>query len=86
MPIYPEKEHWLGGVYIDVAHRGKGAATRMVSHMVKLVRELGVETLYLQTDDVSGGLYARLGWQPLERLYYIGREVLVMENAIGDRK
>jgi GNAT superfamily N-acetyltransferase len=56
MTIYPDKEHWLGGVYIAAAYRGKGAATRMVRHMVKLARELGVATLHLQTDDLRGGI------------------------------
>jgi len=41
-----------------------------------------VTVLYLQTVRLSGGLYARLGWEPCENVCYKGVDVLVMERRI----
>ena len=62
--------------------RVKGMRPAMGGKLYNAIRVL-METLHLQTDDLSGGLYARLGWRPLERVHYIGREVLVMENVMS---
>lgn len=82
MDIYPEKEHWLGGVYVDSAARGKGLATILVSKCLELAKQFGVTTLYLQTERFDGGLYAPLGWQAIEKVHYNGLDVLVMQKAI----
>ena len=50
--LYPDKEHWLGG-------------------------------LYVATERLDGGLYARLGWKAVEQVENHGREVLVMERRLG---
>lgn len=83
MDIYPEKEHWLGGVYVAETHRGNGIATALVKKIITLAEQFGVEKLYLQTEHPDGGLYRRLGWQGIERVNNHGMEVLVMEKAIG---
>jgi GNAT superfamily N-acetyltransferase len=83
MDIYPEKEHWLGAVYVADNHRGRGVAEKLIDKAVSVARELGVEKLYLQTPQLGGGLYSRLGWQPVERVNYHGLEVLVMDREIG---
>lgn len=83
MTIYPEKEHWVGGVYVKSSARGKNVATKLVSRAIELAKEFGVKTLYLQTEATEdGGLYARLGWKPIEKVHYNGVHVLVMENAL----
>lgn len=84
MDIYPEKEHWLGGVYVPAQHRGRDIATMLVHQALRLARALGVEQLHLQTEKLDGGLYARLGWVPQERVTYHGNEVLVMEKHLVD--
>ena len=82
MDIYPEKEHWLGAVYVADYHRGTGIAEKLIDKTVSVAKQLGVEKLYLQTQHPSGGLYSRLGWQALERVNYHGLEVLVMEREL----
>ena len=82
MDIYPEREHWLGGVYVAEEHRGTGMATALVERAARLAEELGVEVLYLQTERADGGLYARLGWQPLEQVTYRGVHVRVMRRRL----
>ena len=83
MDIYPEKEHWLGGVYVSKKYRGNKVAENVIGKVVSVAKELNVYKLYLQTEDLSGGLYSRLGWRPLEQVNYRGLDVLVMENQIG---
>ena len=82
MDIYPEKEHWLGGVYVSKKHRGNKIAKKIVHRLINEAKKLGVDKLYLQTEDQSGGLYQYLGWTPLEKVNYKGIDVLVMENNI----
>ena len=83
MDIYPEKEHWIGGVYVSEKYRGNHIAEKIILKVNSVARKLGVNTLYLQTQDQSGGLYCRLGWLPLEHVNYRGLDVLVMENHVG---
>ena len=82
MDIYPEKEHWLGGVFVAPKHRGQGVAARLVKKMIEIARSLGVKTLHLQTDRLDGGLYARLGWRPVEIVRYRDLEVLAMKKDL----
>jgi GNAT superfamily N-acetyltransferase len=80
MDIYPDREHWLGGVYVPTAHRGRSIGSRVVENVVERARTLNVSTLHLQTDRLDGGMYRRLGWKESERVTYRGCEVLVMER------
>ncbi|NNF95848.1 MAG: GNAT family N-acetyltransferase [Halobacteria archaeon] len=83
MDIYPEKEHWLGGVYVSKNHRGNKLAEQIIRKVVSIAGKLDVHKLYLQTENLSGGLYTRLGWLPIEQVNYRGLDVLVMEKEIG---
>ena len=83
MDIYPEKEHWLGGVYVAKKHRGNNIAKKIIQKVISDATKLGVNRLYLQTENKSGGLYKHLGWHPLEQVNYRGIDVLVMENEVS---
>ena len=85
MDIYPEKEHWLGGVYVASEHRGRGVASALVGEAIRIARGLGVERLHLQTEHPQGGIYAHLGFEPLERVTYHGIDVLVMTKEINPK-
>ena len=82
--MYPEKEHWLGGVYVSPEHRGRGLGSRIANEIALRAPDYGVETLYLQTEQLDGGLYARLGWTPIEQVNNEGLEVLVMQRTVGE--
>ena len=82
MTIYPEKEHWLGGVFVSATHRGRGIATKIITRLISMAKEMNIPKLYLQTVDLSGGLYGRMGWSPLEVVNYREVDVLVMERSI----
>lgn len=82
MPIFPDKEHWLGGVFVASEHRGQGIAKQLVHSVVETAGKLGVTTLHIQTERLDGGLYARLGWTPVEQASNHGLDVLVMERPL----
>lgn len=82
MDIYPNKEHWLGGVFVPVKHRGKKIARKLVKHATEFAVSKGVDILYLQTEKLDGGLYKKLGWKPIETVNYRGKSVLVMKKNL----
>ena len=82
MDLYPDREHWLGGVYVPTMHRDRSVGSRVVENVVERARRLNVSTLHLQTERLDGGMYGRLGWKAAERVTYRGREVLVMERTL----
>lgn len=82
MAIYPEKEHWLGGVFVVPEHRGKGVAARLIDAVVETARIVGVDLLHIQTERLDGGLYLKLGWQRTGQVCYRGLDVLVMQRKL----
>ncbi len=78
MDIFPEREIWLGSVYVTPAARGRKIATALVEKIASLAIELHVQELWLQTAAADGGLYKRLGWEIFERLEHHGTQTTVM--------
>lgn len=83
MSIYPDKEHWLGAVYVASSHRGKGIAAAIIQKTLSLAKQHRIPELFLQTEHLDGGLYKRLGWEPIEQITYDGIEVLVMKKSLS---
>ena len=83
MDIYPQYEHWLGGVYVAPQARGKGLGSRLAQEIAARARAFDIAKLYLQTEKLDGGLYARLGWKPIEQVHYHGMHVLVMVRELA---
>lgn len=76
--MFPDKQFWLGSVFVDAPHRGELIASELTQQVIDLARARGLPHLYLQTVNLSGGLYSQLGWRPVERFYYRGIETLLM--------
>jgi GNAT superfamily N-acetyltransferase len=85
MEIFPEREHWLGGVFVAPEFRAQGVAAALSARAIELAPSLGVEDLYLQTERLDGGLYARVGFEALERVKSEGHDVLVMRKDLRSR-
>jgi len=83
MEIYPEKEHWIGGIFVTKLYRRRKVATRLIDKVTAIAQSLDVCTLHLQTERLDGGLYSRLGWKPIDQVEYKGSELLVMEKHLG---
>ncbi len=81
--LFPDKEHWLGGVLVAPKRRGRGIGSQLVEEVASRAPSYGVTTLHLQTEQLDGGLYRRLGWQPVQEVDNHGMHVLVMERQVG---
>lgn len=57
---------WLCDVYVDRSVRGKGIGTAMVAAVREHLRSFGLRRIMLATHDAHG-VYAKLGFAPLER-------------------
>jgi GNAT superfamily N-acetyltransferase len=78
MPVFPDYEFWLGGVYVVEHARGKGLASALVNEVLSRAKLAGIRRLYLQTEDLSGGVYLRHGFTALQQTESYGVKVLVM--------
>jgi GNAT superfamily N-acetyltransferase len=83
MAQFPALTYWIGSVYVVPWARGRGVAQELVLHAADDAERRGVDTLHLQTEDLTGGLYHRCGWTPLTHTENHGRQVLVMERRLG---
>jgi len=83
MSIYPNKEHWLAGIYVEPKYRGNNVAASLIKRIQEIAITLRVETLHLQTEDLSGGLYAKLGWKPDECVNFRNIDVMVMSKRLN---
>jgi GNAT superfamily N-acetyltransferase len=82
MEEFPDREYWLGGVFVPPEQRGRGIAAGLAARVVEVAPAYGVRELYLQTDRLDGGLYAGVGFQPVEQVHSEGHDVLVMKQAL----
>lgn len=76
--LFPDKQFWLGSVFVEESHRGSKVASDMTMKTVELAQARELPHLHLQTLDLSGGLYAKLGWEPIEQFTFRGAPTLLM--------
>lgn len=80
--LLPDFQHWLSGVYVPPAMRGRGIATALCLKMVDLAKTRGAARLHLLTEDLDGGLYAKIGWKPVREVHVEGIDLLVMARDV----
>lgn len=80
--LYPDKKYWLGSVFVDEKSRGEGIASKLTMRLVEIAQQRGLPHLYLQTLNLQGGLYAKLGWLPQQQISHMGEEILVMKKTL----
>ena len=83
MDIYPEREFWLGGVFVAPGARGNKIGSALAKKTARIAYALRVKKLSLQTERQDGGLYSYLGWKAVEQVHHHGRDVLVMEKDLA---
>lgn len=81
MDTHPHYLHWLAGVYVRQPHRARGLGSQIVQLAAAEAVRLGIRDLYLYTRSHKA-FYARLGWKPVERSHYHGREVTIMVRRL----
>ena len=66
----PAMEHWMGGLYVAPAYRGRGLAAALIRHAERAARRMGASKLHLYTRSKQA-LYERLGWRHV-MVYQVG--------------
>jgi predicted N-acetyltransferase YhbS len=74
---HPDKEHWLGEVFIPNTLRGRGIGSALTNECIRRSIDLGIQALYLYTPDQQK-LYERFGWHEVEQSMVDGEAVSIM--------
>lgn len=82
METHPQFLHWLGAVYVHHPFRNQGIGSQLVEYAASEAERRKVRELYLYTHRHES-FYARLGWLPVERPHYRGREVVIMKRVLA---
>jgi GNAT superfamily N-acetyltransferase len=80
--LFPDFRYWLSGVYVPPALRGRGIATALCLKLVDIAKTRGVTRLHLVTEVLDGGLYARIGWNPIRQVHLDYLDLLIMARNI----
>jgi GNAT superfamily N-acetyltransferase len=72
---------WLAGLFVAPDYRRRGIGAALTQRVVDEAAALGVQRLYLYTPSTEH-FYSQLGWFPVERTPYLGKDVVVMAYEI----
>jgi N-acetylglutamate synthase-like GNAT family acetyltransferase len=76
----PDLTPWLASVYVQAEHRRAGVGAALVQAVVAHARRLGIDTLYLFTEDRTD-FYEQLGWSQIGPEVCRGHPVTIMKIA-----
>jgi GNAT superfamily N-acetyltransferase len=76
--VFPDYHYWLGSVFVEEGVRDGRIATQMSLHIVEMANRLHLPHLYLQTIRLNGGLYSKLGWEPVAEFTHMREHALLM--------
>jgi GNAT superfamily N-acetyltransferase len=83
METYPDKEFWLGSLFVQTEFRRKGVGSGLANKIATTAEGFGIKELYLQTEALDGGLYRHIGWHIIETIVYKDVPVAVMVRKLG---
>lgn len=75
----PERNPWLGYLYIEPDYRGQGLAKILTNFAVEQSKKLGFGHCYLYASDEKPR-YLKWGWRPLDTFEFQDEIVTVMQN------
>jgi predicted N-acetyltransferase YhbS len=81
LPEHPDKAHWLGEVFVSSQLRGQGVGSALIRACIAECERLQIPALYLYTPDQQA-LYAKLGWEEIERSQVNGESVSIMRKTL----
>jgi len=81
--LFPDKQYWLGSVFVDSKHRGNNIGTELSQRVIEIAKLRSIPQLYLQTLSPHGGLYTKLGWKPVERFSNKGVDTVLMLKSLA---
>lgn len=82
--VFPDYRYWLGNVFVEEGSRGRQIASQLSLHIVDLARQMNLPHLYLQTIELSGGLYNCLGWERVREFTHMNENTLLMFKKLAN--
>ena len=76
--VFPSYHYWLGSVFVKDCVRDSQIASQMSLYIVEMAKQRHLPHLYLQTTNLDGGLYSKLGWQSVTEFTYMDEKALLM--------
>jgi len=76
---HPDKQHWLGEVFIPRSLRGQGIGSTLIRECLCQSAAHGIKVLHLYTPDQQA-LYERFGWREIETTTVNGEHVSIMAS------
>ncbi len=83
--LYPDKEFWMGGIFVAPGFRRRGIGSALSLKIAEIAKSKCIQAIHLQTQNLNGGLYAKLGWERIEQVNYKGYEALVMVKQLDSQ-
>jgi GNAT superfamily N-acetyltransferase len=83
LPARPALTLWLAQLFVEPTQRKHGVGAALVRAVLRRAAESGYDRAYLFTSGMLPDYYARLGWQTVERIPYLGKERTVMDYALS---
>jgi len=80
--VFPDYHYWLGSVFVKDGVRGTQIASQMSLYILELAERLHLPHLYLQTIRLNGGLYSKLGWEPVTEFTHMDEHALLMFRTL----
>jgi RimJ/RimL family protein N-acetyltransferase len=80
--LCPDFQYWLSGVYVPPALRRRGIATALCLKMTDIAQTRGITRLHLVTEFLDGGLYNRIGWNPIRKVCVDDVDLIVMARNV----
>jgi N-acetylglutamate synthase-like GNAT family acetyltransferase len=83
MKSRPALTPWLAQLFVAPDARCGGVGAALVTAAIAHAGRCGFSKLYLYTSGTLPRYYARLGWDELEWIEYLGKERVVMQYVIN---
>lgn len=83
LPARPALTPWLAQLFVDPRQRRHGVGAALVRAVLRRAGDCGHDRVYLFTSGTLPGYYARLGWQTVARIPYLGKERTVMDYELS---
>ncbi len=80
--VFPDYHYWLGSIFVEQRWRNGEIASMMSLHIADMAKQMQLPHLYLQTINPTGGLYSKLGWQPVREFTHMGERALLMFRSL----
>ena len=82
MQSIPDREYWLGGIYVKPSYRNKGIGTQIIHQLEHRAISLGVSASNLQTDGLMEVFTQACGYSEVEQRFSNGVSVSVRTKLL----